>query len=324
MIFTFFIILILPIYVSAYSKHLIPGGESIGIKINTDGLVVVGFYKVNDEYIAKNNIKIGDRIVKINNKEVYSIDELTGIIDDNLTNNSEINIEIVRNNKIINTNLVLKEENNIYKTGLYVKDTVVGIGTLSYIDPVTKIYGALGHEIALSETNSRVEIKDGNILMSKVKSINKSRDGSVGSKNATIDYNKKIGNIYSNTDKGVFGLYTASLPKKNILEIATFEEIKNDNAYILTVTDNNKIQEYDIKIIDKYNNKKNTQKAFSFEIIDNDLLNITGGIVQGMSGSPIIQDNKIIGAVTNVLVDDVKLGYGISIITMLEEGERTQ
>ena len=160
--------------------------------------------------------------------------------------------------------------------------------------------------------------------MSKVRSINKSRDGSVGSKNATIDYNEKIGNIYSNTDKGVFGLYTASLPNKDILEIATFEEIKNDNAYILTVTDNNKIQEYDIKIIDKYNNKKNTQKAFSFEIIDNDLLNITGGIVQGMSGSPIIQDNKIIGAVTNVLVDDVKLGYGISIITMLEEGERTQ
>lgn len=324
MIFTFFIILILPIYVSAYSKHLIPGGESIGIKINTDGLVVVGFYKVDNEYIAKNNIKIGDRIVKINDKEVYSIDELTGIIDDSLTNNSEINIEIVRNNKIINTNLVLKEENKIYKTGLYVKDTVVGIGTLSYIDPVTKIYGALGHEIALSETNSRVEIRDGNILMSKVRSINKSRDGSVGSKNATIDYNEKIGNIYSNTDKGVFGLYTASLPNKDILEIATFEEIKNDNAYILTVTDNNKIQEYDIKIIDKYNNKKNTQKAFSFEIIDNDLLNITGGIVQGMSGSPIIQDNKIIGAVTNVLVDDVKLGYGISIITMLEEGERTQ
>ena len=155
MIFTFFIILILPIYVSAYSKHLIPGGESIGIKINTDGLVVVGFYKVDNEYIAKNNIKIGDRIVKINDKEVYSIDELTGIIDDSLTNNSEINIEIVRNNKIINTNLVLKEENKIYKTGLYVKDTVVGIGTLSYIDPVTKIYGALGHEIALSETNSR-------------------------------------------------------------------------------------------------------------------------------------------------------------------------
>ena len=104
--------------------------------------------------------------------------------------------------------------------------------------------------------------------------------------------------------------------------MATFDEIELGDAYILTVTNNKEIEKYKIKIIDKYKNKKDTQKSFGFEIIDKKLLSKTGGIVQGMSGSPIIQNNKIIGAVTNVIVDNVKLGYGISIITMLEEGDK--
>ena len=111
------------------------------------------------------------------------------------------------------------------------------------------------------------------------------------------------------------------MPNKKTLEVGEFKDIKLDSAYILTVVNNSSVEKFDIKIVNKYNRQKDTQKAFSFEITDKDLLNVSGGVVQGMSGSPIIQDNKIIGAVTNVLVDDVSLGYGISIITMLEEGE---
>lgn len=316
-----FIILFLPINVFAYSKYVIPGGESIGIQINTDGLLVVGYYKVNGEYIAKKNIKIGDRITKINNISVSSNSELSNIIDDNI-DNGKINIELIRNNKVINTTLDIKEDNNVYKTGLYIKDSIIGIGTLTYIDPITKIYGALGHEIASSETQSRVEIKDGNILLSKITSINKSRNGYVGSKNASISYDNKIGTITKNTNKGLYGKYISSLPNKDTLEVSSYNSIELDYAYILTTLEDNKVNKYKIKILDKYNNKKNTQKAFSFEIIDEKLLNDTGGIVQGMSGSPIIQNDKIIGCVTNVVVDNVKLGYGISIITMLEEGEK--
>ncbi len=321
LIFTFFIILFLPINILAYSNNVLVGGETIGINLNTDGLIVVGFYSIDNEYIAKKSIKIGDRITKVNGITVNDLNNLTEVINDNIDNDS-VDIELVRNDTIINTKLYLKEEDGLYKTGLYVKDSVTGIGTLTYIDPISKIYGALGHEIILNETNNKVEVRDGNILMSKITSINKSRNGHVGSKNANIFYNKVLGNVIKNTSQGIFGYYTNDLPKKNTMEISSFNDIKLGEAYILTVTHDNNIKEYKINILDKYNNKRNTSKSFSFEIIDDNLINDTGGIVQGMSGSPIIQDNKLIGGVTNVVIDNVKLGYGISIITMLEEGDK--
>lgn len=320
-IFTLFIIFLFPICTFAYSKYIIPGGESIGIKINTDGLVVVGFYKVNGDYIAKNNFKIGDKIISVNGKKVNTIEELSSEVDNSDLSNMKVSVEIERNNRKINSTLNLKVDDGVYKTGLYVKDSLVGLGTLSYIDPVTKIYGALGHEITMSETGNRIDVRNGNILYSKVTSIDKSRNGKVGSKNAKIIFDKILGTIEKNTNKGIYGIYNSNLPSKDTLEIATFSDIEKGGAYILTVTKDNKIEKYDIEVIDKYFNKRDTQKAFSFEITDKTLVTKTGGIVQGMSGSPIIQNNKIIGAVTNVLVDNVTLGYGISIITMLEEGE---
>ena len=318
MFLLFIISVFLPINVFAYSLNLIPGGESIGIKINTDGLVVSGFYKVNDEYIGKRTFNVGDRIIKINGVVVDNSDEMANIIDNNLENDY-VSVEFIRNNKLMTGKLYLSLENDLYKTGLYIKDSIIGIGTLTYIDPVTKIYGALGHEI--QSNDSRVEIKDGDIFNSNVTSISKSRDGFVGSKNANILYRDVIGNITENTTSGIFGKYDGKIPNKNTMEVGGFSDIKKGDAYILTVVDESKIEKFDIKIIDKYSRQKDTQKAFSFEIVDKDLIEVSGGVVQGMSGSPIIQDNKIIGAVTNVLVDDVSLGYGISIITMLEEGE---
>lgn len=315
-----FIIFLFPIYVFAYSKNLIVGGESIGIKINTDGLVVVGFYKINGEYEAKNTFKIGDTILKINNKDVKSINELSKVIESEYINN-EVDVLIKRNDKLINTKMKLFKSDNLLKTGLYVKDSVIGLGSLVYIDPITKIYGALGHEILLSETRSLVEVRDGNILLSNVKSITKSRNGSVGSKNASILYNDIVGTIEKNTVRGIYGKYTGDLPDKKLMEIMSFNDIELGAAQMLTVVKGNKIESFDIKITDKFKNRSDSQKAFSIEITDEDLINISGGIVQGMSGSPIIQNNKIVGAVTNVVIDDVIKGYGISIITMLEEGE---
>lgn len=320
-LFTLFIIFLFPIVSLAYSKYIIPGGESIGIKINTDGLVVVGFYKVDGEYIAKKSFKIGDKIISVNDRRINTIDELTREIDNNDLSQGNVNVLIERGNKKMNVTLNLKEESGVYKTGLYVKDSLVGLGTLSYIDPVTKIYGALGHEITMSETGNKIDVRNGNILYSKVTSIDKSRNGKVGSKNAKIIFDNVIGTIEKNTNKGIYGKYTSSFDK-DVLEIGEFSDIEKGSAYILTVTKDNKIEKYNINIIDKYYNKKDTQKAFSFEVSDKSLVSKTGGIVQGMSGSPIVQNNKIIGAVTNVLVDNVTLGYGISIITMLEEGER--
>lgn len=321
-LFTFFVIFLFPLGVFAYSKYIIPGGESIGIKINTEGLVVVGFYKVEDKYIAKNNFKIGDKIINVNGKNVNTIDELTDAVSKSEMSSLNVKVTVKRNDREVDTYLKLIVKDGIYKTGLYVKDSLIGLGTLSYIDPVSKIYGALGHEITMNETGNKVDVRDGNILYSKVIGIDKSRNGKVGSKNANIIFDRKIGTIQKNTNKGIYGIYIDNLPNKETYQVADFSNIKKGDAYILTVTKDNKIEKYSINILDKYSSKKDTQKAFSFEITDKNLLNKTGGIVQGMSGSPIIQDDKIIGAVTNVLVDNVTLGYGISIITMLAEGEK--
>ena len=321
-LFTFFVIFLFPLGVFAYSKYIIPGGESIGIKINTEGLVVVGFYKVEDEYIAKNNFKIGDKIINVNGKNVNTIDELTDAVSKSEMSSLNVKVIVKRNDREVDTYLKLIIKDGTYKTGLYVKDSLIGLGTLSYIDPVSKIYGALGHEITMNETGNKVDVRDGNILYSKVIGIDKSRNGRVGSKNANIIFDRKIGTIQKNTNKGIYGIYIDNLPNKETYQVADFSNIKKGDAYILTVTKDNRIEKYSINILDKYSSKKDTQKAFSFEITDKNLLNKTGGIVQGMSGSPIIQDDKIIGAVTNVLVDNVTLGYGISIITMLSEGEK--
>lgn len=321
-LFTFFVIFLFPLGVFAYSKYIIPGGESIGIKINTEGLVVVGFYKVEDEYIAKNNFKIGDKIINVNGKNVNTIDELTDAVSKSEMSSLNVKVIVKRNDREVDTYLKLIVKDGTYKTGLYVKDSLIGLGTLSYIDPVSKIYGALGHEITMNETGNKVDVRDGNILYSKVIGIDKSRNGRVGSKNANIIFDRKIGTIQKNTNKGIYGIYIDNLPNKETYQVADFSNIKKGDAYILTVTKDNRIEKYSINILDKYSSKKDTQKAFSFEITDKNLLNKTGGIVQGMSGSPIIQDDKIIGAVTNVLVDNVTLGYGISIITMLAEGEK--
>ena len=321
-LFTFFVIFLFPLGVFAYSKYIIPGGESIGIKINTEGLVVVGFYKVEDEYIAKNNFKIGDKIINVNGKNVNTIDELTDAVSKSEMSSLKVKVIVKRNDREVDTYLKLIVKDGTYKTGLYVKDSLIGLGTLSYIDPVSKIYGALGHEITMNETGNKVDVRDGNILYSKVIGIDKSRNGRVGSKNANIIFDRKIGTIQKNTNKGIYGIYIDNLPNKETYQVADFSNIKKGDAYILTVTKDNRIEKYSINILDKYSSKKDTQKAFSFEITDKNLLNKTGGIVQGMSGSPIIQDDKIIGAVTNVLVDNVTLGYGISIITMLSEGEK--
>ena len=315
------IILFTPLNMYAYSEYVIPGGENIGIQIDTKGIVIVGFYKVDGKYIGSETLKLGDTILEIEGIEVDTINEMSSTIDRNIVNN-EVNAKILRDGEELNVKLKLKKEDNIYKTGLYVKEKVTGIGTLTYIDPESKIFGSLGHEILISETNSRVEIKNGNIFNSFVSGIDRSSNGSVGSKNASITYEEKLGTITKNTTNGLFGNYSVTLPKKTTMKVANWEDIELGKATIYTITDGDKINEYEIEIIGLNKNVINTNKSITFKVTDEKLLEESGGIVQGMSGSPIIQNNKIIGAVTHVLVDEVTKGYGVFIRTMLEEGER--
>ena len=239
----------------------------------------------------------------------------------NKNKDETLKITYIRDHKEKQTTLNLyKDENGIYKTGLYVKDSVTGIGTLTFIDPATKKFGALGHEIQEQTTGEIFEIKDGTIFTSKVTGILPSTDGSPGEKKAEYDKSNVTGNVDENTIKGIFGNYTANIKNTKTYNVAKPDEIKKGKAQILTVLNNNDIQNYDINII-QINKEDKETKNFVFEITDKNLLDKTGGIIQGMSGSPIIQGDNIIGAVTHVVVNDPQKGYGIFITNMLEEAE---
>ena len=314
-----FTLLIIPTYTLAYSDYILAGGENIGIELNSKGVIIVGTYEVNGKNPAKEaGIHAGDMITKINNKEVSSIEEMLNIVE-KTTNKENIDITYLRAGKENKTTLRLTKTNdNIYKTGLYVKDTISGVGTLTYIDPNTKLFGALGHEIIEKNTGQKLEIKDGKIYSSTVTGITRSDIGKPGEKNARYDSSNIFGKVKENTTNGIFGNYTSTLPDKKLYKVAKDNEVKMGDATILTVIDGNIVESFGINILKVSTNEV---KNILFEITDNRLLKKTGGIVQGMSGSPIIQDDYIVGAVTHVVVDDPTKGYGIFITKMLEEAE---
>ena len=309
------IILLLPISVFAYSDKVIMGGETIGIEVYSEGVYVVGFYPVYNHEIAKEaGFQKGDIIVSIDNQKVQSIYDLNQIFHEEKT--YDFIVERKQEQKKIS--LMIQEEDAILRTGLYVKDQINGIGTLSYIDPATKIYGSLGHEILESTSSSKFKLRTGTIYKAEVSSIEKSRNGVAGSKNGKFRKNETIGEVSSNEYEGIFGEYSAPYKEEDLIKVGLKEEIHTGKASIKTVIEKDKKEEFAINIvaIDEYSDNKN----ILFEITDQKLLQATGGIIQGMSGSPILQDEKIIGVVNYVIIDDTKKGYGIFIQTMLEKG----
>lgn len=313
----YFILLLFPIHIFAYSNRIAVGGETIGIEVHSDGVYVVGFYDVSGRKIAEDaGFQIGDIIKEIDHNETPNVVSLNQLLQDE----KDYTFTVLRNHEKKDINLFLKLDNNLLKTGLYVKDQINGIGTLSYIDPETKIFGSLGHEILESSSTSKFQLKNGTIYKAEVSSIKKSINGSAGEKNAKIDKNIEVGNIEKNEIEGIFGKYTNDFSDKEILEVADKNEIRKGEASIRTVVKDDKVEEYKINIISIDEEEKN--KNILFEITDKDLIQKSGGIVQGMSGSPIIQNNKIIGVVNYVIVDEAKKGFGIFIKTMLEEGDK--
>ena len=309
---------IIPINALAYSDYIIAGGENIGIEIKAKGIIVVGVYKVGDNYPASEaGIKVGDIITSINDEVVANISDLSSKI--NTRGNDNIKIGYMRNNINDYTNLKLYKDNDIYKTGLYVKDSISGIGTLTYIDPNTRLFGALGHEIIEKSTGKILEVKDGKIYASSVTNIEPSVNGVPGEKNSKLNSDEVLGDIFENTNKGIFGNYKLQTNTGKLYKVGKISDIKKGDAIIRTVIDKENVEEFTINII-KVSNSGET-KNIVFEITDKKLLEKTGGIVQGMSGSPIIQGDYIIGAVTHVVVDDTTKGYGILITNMLEEAE---
>ena len=309
---------IIPISCYAYSNNVVPGGENIGIEIKSKGVLVVGFYNVGKSSPGKAaGLKKGDIITSVDDTVINSITDLSDVMDEY---KNELKITYIRNNKKYETTIKLVKEEDIYKTGLYIKDKIIGIGTLTFIDPESKIFASLGHEIVESSTGLKFEMKDGSIFKSEITGVEKSSRNNPGEKNATYHVEEKYGTITKNKINGIYGKYEKSIDGKDVIEVASKNEVKTGKAYFRTVLKDNVVEEFDINILKVSDN--DPTKNILFEVTDKKLIIKTNGIVQGMSGSPIIQNNKIIGAVTHVLTDNPRRGYGIFITNMLEEADR--
>lgn len=300
---------------------LYPGGEAIGVKIDTRGVLVLGTGEVtaldgSHCNPAKNIVQSGDYIQKINRKVVTSKEELVEELSD--LKQKKVIVTIERNGEMQNVSLhAVETAKGTFKLGIWVRDDTQGIGTLTYITEEGE-YGALGHGINDIDTGTRMEIRDGYICKAKIYSIVKGKKGKPGELNGYLCKGPEdiVGTISNNTELGIHGSFTADLPDdKKCFPIALKQEIKKDKAYILCQLKQN-TQQFEIAVKDI--NLASEEKGMVIEVTDERLLRLTCGIVQGMSGSPIIQNGKIIGAVTHVFVDDPTKGYGIFIENMLE------
>ncbi|MGX6442692.1 SpoIVB peptidase [Neobacillus sp. K501] len=310
--------------------RVLPGGQSIGVKLNTIGVLVVGHHLVDTEEGKKSpgeiaGIKIGDIITEINGNKIEKMTDVAPFVQDSGQNGNPLDMTISRESGKFKTKLTpLKDKGeNSYKLGLYIRDSAAGIGTMTFIHPQSKKYGALGHVISDMDTKKPIVVEDGQIVRSTVTSIEKGANGDPGEKLARFSSDREIvGNIQKNSPFGIFGVLNKEL-KNGIsdkpLPIALSHQVKEGPAKILTVVNDDRVEEFDIEIVSTIPQKFPATKGMVIKVVDQRLLEKTGGIVQGMSGSPIIQDGKLIGAVTHVFVNDPTSGYGVHIEWMLNE-----
>ena len=308
--------------------EIFPGGQPIGVKLNTKGVLVVALSDLesNNKKVVSpavtGGIEIGDSIISINGENIISSEQISRIINNYDGNDLKINIE--RNGDKL-TKLVKPvrcSSDNSYKIGLWIRDSTAGVGTLTFYHEKTGIFGGLGHPITDIDTGTILSINSGEIVSSTIESIKKGMRGSPGElQGIFLNEDSILGHIDKNTDCGIFGKSTIKLINKynKPLPIALKSEIKEGPAQILTTIEGEEPCLYDIKIQKLLSQDSPGPKSMVICITDPILLERTGGIVQGMSGSPIIQNGKIIGAVTHVLINKPDTGYGIYIEWMLKE-----
>lgn len=304
-----------------------PGGISIGVKINNKGALVVGYSDISTHEGSSESpgkiagIELGDIIEEVNGENIETCSDLISKVK--TCRNDEMTVKILRGNSEITKKVSLIKEDNEYKIGLWVRDSTAGIGTLTFYDKDSKTFGALGHPITDGDTNVSFNIKSGTLLRSSVLSIKKGERGNPGEiKGLFINENESIGTIEKNTSSGIYGDGSTELINPNFnkaMTVAYRDEIKEGHAQIITTVEEGGAKAYDIEILKLLPQDEPGSKSMVIKIVDPVLLEKTGGIVQGMSGSPIIQNGKIIGAVTHVLINKPDVGYGIYIEWMLQD-----
>lgn len=303
--------------------HLIPVGDIFGVKFFTKGVIVIGTTEIEsaDGFInpaEKAGLKKKDIITKINGTEINTVEALAKAVEN--SKGKPLYAECIRDGETFNCEItpVLSLSDKKYKTGIWVRDSTAGIGTITYIDPENNSFAGLGHGICDIDTGELMPLLRGTVVDVEISNVIMGKSGEPGELKGTFDTEKK-GVLIKNTDAGVFGILD-SLPDNLMkpMQVGSKTEVCEGAATILVNADGKGVKEYTVNLsrIDK--NSDGT-KCFVVQITDQELISLTGGIVQGMSGSPIIQNDKFIGAVTHVLVDDPTKGYGIFLENMLSK-----
>ena len=310
-----------------------PGGQPIGVKLNTKGVLVVALSDIEGvngktpSPAANAGVQIGDSILKINDVEINHAEDVTRLLNEEKRSDITLKVQRKNDNNLFNikVNPTLDSTDGKQKIGLWVRDSTAGVGTLTFYHEKSKKFAALGHPITDADTGTILSVNNGVIVSSNIVSIKKGTKGNPGElRGLFIEENKIKGQIIKNTQCGVFGNGTKSLINNKFnkpMNIALRNEIKVGKAEILTTINNSEPELFDIEIQKLLPQSTAGSKSMVIRITDPRLLEKTGGIVQGMSGSPIIQNNKIIGAVTHVLINKPDTGYGIYIEWMLKDAE---
>lgn len=305
-----------------------PGGQPIGVKLNTKGVLVVALSDVTTRKgkiaspAAVSGIEIGDSILKINGKGIKTSEQTREEI--NRSEGKDIKILICHKGKDMEKIIkpVRSSEDDNYKIGLWIRDSTAGIGTLTFYDKERGVFGALGHPITDIDTGTMLSVNSGEIISSSIVSVKKGAKGNPGElKGIFVNEDSALGNIYKNTQCGIFGKTNGKFVDNELkpMKIGLRNEIKEGPAKILTTVDKEGVKEYDIEIQKLLAQDSPGAKSMIVKVVDKKLLEKTGGIVQGMSGSPIVQNGKIVGAITHVLVNKPDIGYGIYIEWMLND-----
>ena len=302
---------------------VIPVGKAIGMKMYTEGVLVVGMSEIEGKKpYEKSGIEAGDTILEIDNKKINSTDELIECV--NSSKGAEMKIKYISDNEEKVTNIApIQTSQNEYKLGLWVRDAAAGVGTLTFYEPSTGNFASLGHGINDVDTYDLINISNGELVTTDILDIVKGENGTPGEIRGSIENGTTLGNISKNTSLGVYGNITnvgmLNLSKSKEMEVANRSEIKTGKAEIMCELENGKIETYEIEIQKIFTENNQNNKSMLIKVTDEKLIGKTGGIIQGMSGAPIIQNGKFIGAVTHVLVNDSKTGYAVFADLMIKQ-----
>lgn len=311
--------------------ELFPGGQPVGVKLNTQGVLVVALSDIETgegkttSPGAVGGLQVGDSIIKINNISINNSEHVSKMVNE--CEGKELNLTINRKGNEITKKIkpVKSSKDNNYKIGLWIRDSTAGVGTLTFYDGKTNKFAALGHPITDADTGTILSISSGQIVTSSIVSVRKGARGNPGElKGIFVDEDVTLGDILKNTQCGIFGITDKSLVNSSFnkpIKIGLRDEIKEGPAKIITTIDGTEPRAYDIEIQKLLQQDNPGPKSMIIKVTDSKLLEKTGGIVQGMSGSPIIQNNKIVGAVTHVLINKPDVGYGIYIEWMLKDAD---